>query len=625
MWDTSIRPAVFVKADQLPFVAACLCSLFFTGFEGPLFFLSQLCLFAFLISRLASASGRILLPVSGFSLLLLLFFCCSALTLFWTPVPGYTQAMLWRQGSPLLIFLALLLLPEEEDYWAGMQTVLVLLALVAAVWAIGQFCLGGQPRAGFLNRNSLAGFLLPLAFWVLGKEVVGWRRILFSGALFCSGVALGLIGSRGALLALLIGLLCLWGGLGRLRIGGGRLFRRIALLCMGLLLSLIVTGLDVGRGLGRLGSLGDPLAAGADRIVIWQASWEMLQDAPWYGIGVGIYGLVYPQYRYDGDASAGHFAHNDLLQVAIETGLPGFLLLVAMIFCLVFLIRRGLRQMPLGSAKRLELSGLAAGLMAVAFHSMFTFNFYIYATLLVVAVVLARSYFLLPQAGLLRLIDLNRFGRKMKYLLVAFCLLPVTVLGLHGASQLATERALALLGEDRPTESFRYLNIAKNFWPTNDFNWYMEGEALRLGLATGVSDVADRQYLFERARTAFAKAAELNPYRAAVPHKLGLLARRATGEESANVNRLYRQALKIDPRYFPARIDLALSYLRENRPERAKELVEDGLNYYYQNVPGLIPYLDIAARLRAQSGDRNGADELLQRIRNIRESWQDQG
>jgi tetratricopeptide (TPR) repeat protein len=113
------------------------------------------------------------------------------------------------------------------------------------------------------------------------------------------------------------------------------------------------------------------------------------------------------------------------------------------------------------------------------------------------------------------------------------------------------------------------------------------------------------------------------------PHKLGLLLENENnkvGKQSLErIMGLYRQALKIDPRYYPARVDLARLYGKLDQNDRAKELLEAGLHYYYHDIPDIIPYLQLAGHYRYQKGDTKGFNMLQQRIEDIEKKWRDNG
>jgi tetratricopeptide (TPR) repeat protein len=449
--------------------------------------------------------------------------------------------------------------------------------------------------------------------------------------LFCGTLVLGLIGSRGAYLAIIAGAGLIVILLRHCRIELASWRYSLVFSGCGLITSLLITGLDLGRGLGRLGTLHNPWSAGADRFLIWQSSWEMFRDAPWHGLGVGIYGLAYPEYRLFGDKSAGHFAHNDLLQIGIETGILG--VLSAVLICVFFadLVRRGLQNTTLSQRDKSEIIILAGGLLAVFFHSMFTFNLYIYSTLLVIGIVIARLYYLLPpSAGKVIRVDLNKFGKILRYAPPLACLIPLLFISSSLWSQIDTQKAFSALKYDRNEQAVRYLENAKRLWLSNDFNWYMEGEIVRLGLQNDRQlNQEQRADLFPLARESFEEAIRLNPLRAMSPHKLGLLLdnenNKAGKQSLERIMGLYRQALKIDPRYFPARVDLARLYARHGQNDKAEELLEAGLPYYYRDIPDMMPYLQLAGQYRYQKGDTKGFNALQQRIEDIKIKWQDKG
>ncbi len=65
----------------------------------------------------------------------------------------------------------------------------------------------------------------------------------------------------------------------------------------------------------------EPIRASfAERLPIWKASMSILAYEPWRGIGLGQFGAYYAKVRTETN-TVGSFAHNDILQFAIEMGL----------------------------------------------------------------------------------------------------------------------------------------------------------------------------------------------------------------------------------------------------------------------------------------------------------------
>ncbi|HET7560325.1 MAG TPA: O-antigen ligase family protein, partial [Limnochordia bacterium] len=66
-----------------------------------------------------------------------------------------------------------------------------------------------------------------------------------------------------------------------------------------------------------------------DRILIWRASWHMLRDHPWFGIGGGTFVKLYPAYRLDPYHWPVSMPHNLELNVAVQLGIVGLALFVS--------------------------------------------------------------------------------------------------------------------------------------------------------------------------------------------------------------------------------------------------------------------------------------------------------
>jgi putative inorganic carbon (HCO3(-)) transporter len=76
------------------------------------------------------------------------------------------------------------------------------------------------------------------------------------------------------------------------------------------------------------------------RINVWQAAIEMIQARPWLGIGPGnnAFNLIYPLYQQPKFNALS--AYSIPLEIAVEAGIPGVLVLLGL---LTAAVRRGLR------------------------------------------------------------------------------------------------------------------------------------------------------------------------------------------------------------------------------------------------------------------------------------------
>ena len=113
----------------------------------------------------------------------------------------------------------------------------------------------------------------------------------------------------------------------------------------------------------RMVTLQDTTKAGNTRFIIWKSLIPLFNEMPWYGFGLGSLWVFWPPHRPFTDNSAGYFAHNDYMQITLEAGYPGILLLVLLfIFILVYFIRT-IKNNNLLLTQRAELVGIFSALV----------------------------------------------------------------------------------------------------------------------------------------------------------------------------------------------------------------------------------------------------------------------
>ncbi len=361
----------------------------------------------------------------------------SALSLSWSQRP-YTGVLVWMTWAAAgLVYLLLGLLPltlrNLERLLVGLfvaGTVVALVGLAQAAFGLAWIPQAYAPAATFANKNVAAGFVaavLPLGAAALGRP--GRHRLwLVTAGSVAIGAFVFAAMSRAAWLAVAAEALvfvALW--LRRARPIVPKPAVHAAAACLALaLLGTVVVGARGGLGrvgphlAGLTGAFGSrnasvsPEEAGKlpasvvsvlGRRAIWYNTLAMVNDHPVVGVGLGNHAVHYPRYARRaaidplfGPATQLDYVHNDYLQVAAELGLPGLVLVAALVVGILLALRR-IAAAPAEPEARALLLAATLGLVGLGVDALFGFPFQLAAPPLVLAVLLAVLRALLPAGG----------------------------------------------------------------------------------------------------------------------------------------------------------------------------------------------------------------------------------
>jgi putative inorganic carbon (hco3(-)) transporter len=283
-------------------------------------------------------------------------------------------------AEPAILYLLLRLQGNDRRLWQRLVQVLFASASAVALYALARYPAAAgvieaegvrRARAYFGSPNNLALYLerlLPVGV-SMGIAARGWwRRGFYAAGTLAIGLAIGLTYSRGAwLLGVPAGLLAvglLW---------GGRL-RRYALIALAGLAVILIPMSQT----ARFASLLD-LQQGTSflRVRLWQASWEMIKDYPWTGVGLDNFLYYYGDYILPGAEIERWLSHphNLILNLWVRTGLGGLAVFAAMWGAALAPVVRRLRR---GSVSPDPiLIGLLAGGVAMLAHGMIDSAFFV--------------------------------------------------------------------------------------------------------------------------------------------------------------------------------------------------------------------------------------------------------
>jgi len=275
----------------------------------------------------------------------------SALSILWT---ADSESTIIRAGTYVqLLFVVWLIweLATTGDRMLGLLQSYVLGALVCSFSTIGNFMIGRTSaqleadagRTVFetsrysiagLNANDLGLIIalsLPMVFYLLASPKGRLIKALCWLQLVAGFIAVLLTGSRGSLLAAVV-------GLAMLPLTISRLPRWQRFVLMIACASLVACGaylvpLNIWQ---RIFSFGSEVSGGTltHRTTIWTAGLEAFRDHAFLGVGSGAYGFTIVKaadFSYITGSAANGVAHNTFVSVLVELGVVGALLLFALV------------------------------------------------------------------------------------------------------------------------------------------------------------------------------------------------------------------------------------------------------------------------------------------------------
>ncbi len=233
-------------------------------------------------------------------------FIC-AVTLFLTG--SRTVWLMW----PLGVLLSIIMAPDQERiYWAGMGTIIGLGGVGAGY---GTYVLYIGEKIALAYLLLFATLLIVTAAVYLFQDVVQQR--------FSSRVKL--------------------------------FWFNIVILMLGLMTGIILMGTATGR------SLAWNVSELQGRLIYYADACSIIKDHPWLGVGGGGWASI--QYLYQTAYYDVSLVHNSILQIALDSGIPGLLLFLALLVLVIVHIWRGRNILLQGEQYHLLNPALLGGLL----------------------------------------------------------------------------------------------------------------------------------------------------------------------------------------------------------------------------------------------------------------------
>jgi len=236
---------------------------------------------------------------------------------------------------------------------------------------------GGWIYGPYVNHNHYAGLMemltpVPLVI-AISRHCSTQKRCLAGIAASIMASSILFSGSRGGMIAFAAEIALLAILLLRRSVRSKPTGAMVAFVLLTLALALWMGDSELIQRLGSIHSQARSELSGGTRLTIDRDALRMFVQKPLLGWGLGSFPEVYPQFRSFYTNLLVDHAHNDYLQLLVETGMAGFL---AAAWFLIVTFRAAAKKLRHHEGGTIGLAALAAllGITGILVHSLVDFN-----------------------------------------------------------------------------------------------------------------------------------------------------------------------------------------------------------------------------------------------------------
>lgn len=511
-----------------------------------------------------------------------------------------------------------------EWLWNNFLRVLWILGLVCAVYALIQLLVkNAMPTGFFASKNTAAAFFMMVNLLLMGKfftlnhpELIAInqskvqktiKKVVLLISIYIITFALFAALSRGVILCFIL-FAALQIALCRHEIERKNIYQLSAILILALSTLYLFAQPAIQHRL-------DLLAHEKSRLVIWHGAWHLWQVTPWYGLGIFNFKHYYPAFSLPGDGSNLEYAHNDFLQLLIETGVPGIVILLGIMVTCVAYLRRYLAHQDKNPIACIQGIACFAALGALVCHSFIDFNFYVFPMNLLIGCCLGYLYYFFKKEGCIRVYSLS--SGKSIWILQSSLMVFLLLISSYFIRFLILEHYIGKTEAALQAKQFRkainYSNHAlKSFH-------FVEIQSLQidayLQLIQHTTSEHLRHYWTKKAMAAINQTIVMNPYFAHSYFQMALL-QSLILNKPREAKEYFFKTLKNNPHFCLARLTFGRFLIEQNELQAAQEVLEAGL--HYPIPPEYIElYLNYLAKLRFKNGDQEGAKKVAERLQHL--------
>lgn len=566
------------------------------------------------------------LPKSKSIFLYVLFLIWGIISLTWTPVAGDSFLTLLVLTSLLLGYINSFRLSETQQRL--FSKLLVVLVLLCAGKTIFQAIVDHtqRPKGLFSDWNTNGSYisLLCLAFCghFLSLSDQKCKTIFWGLLIALASLAIGFTLSRGSILGFSVGMIILLAAARHQKYPLANSLKLLGYIAAGFLLAdYLNQSFNETTMLERLAKSGAIESTDGGRAALWSAGWKMYLEKPIFGWGLDMFHWLFPQYRHDFVPDLGQFAHNDYLQILIELGPIGLILILGFIafFCIE---NWNLYAKEPSKSQKLENLGLFSGCIAIFTHSIVNFNFYQPSMLVMIGLymgILAKRHLQVTNAPVLSIKIDNWTSRSGFHGIIA--LISIIVFSWAGLFHLSLRSAYDNSPNNTPLDRMDKIETAHRLLPYREEYLASFANQVVTTLKLNFSKFTpnDVQILTSNSLIQLEKAIDKNPYRSLnYKNKALLLKYQAKTEQdmkNPEISHCFFAALRLNPFDLETRT-LYVNYLGAiDQKELALNVLEQGLNKkYFENYQLGLELLKVAIPLYASQNKTNQIESIKTQI-----------
>jgi O-antigen ligase len=480
---------------------------------------------------------------------------------------------------PLLFYICKLA-NFKPKIWRAFDVCLFIATTVYALLLIHQFYTTGYITILLGNKNINAIICALVSLWALAYYLKAKHKLLkysFGSVILILTYVVALVHSRGVFLGYFIAIAFILLYLSKI-LDAKQIFKLAFLFAYPFIIKVLITGIFI-SSVDATNIVALNTNSLNMRFYIWRSAFAMIQHMPWYGYGYNGFVNMYLQYRNPIETSYGLFAHNDYIQMLVNFGYPGLILFLALIFSSF----KGLVKFcknELSYTAKIDAICLFGVLLTAAIHSLFSYDFFILQTTILIGVFFARYHMtIITKCKVYFVIDLSSKKKIISILLLVP--LFIGILALVGFSY--SSKAGQEFNANHYEVAMQYYDKAAKFYPTAEIEFWRGNIFSKVMFARQLKDEQFKTF-FQLSMALLKRSIKLNPYEGRAYHLIGVLYyqwmhRFNDPSVAPKIEYYFQQALKINPFLSYARVDYAKVLYTRGAKQRAFDVLDARLQY----------------------------------------------